>query len=141
MMRYLLLMLTFLISGCTMKEEYVTEDRVLGLYKRDCYEEEEFLCVKADHTYEYFIKSGSGSKVLSKGKWDFTLMNGKSIFGLDSFNYSMPLKKYLKSSGGHSMPVKYSHKRKAVLLRMDADEYSKDFVKIDSTSCEAKSPE
>jgi len=140
MMRHVLLILAFFILGCSMKEEYVTEDRVLGLYKRDCYDQEEFLCVKADHTYEYFTKGGSVPEILSKGKWDFTLMNGKSIFGLDSFNYSMPLKKYLKS-GGHSMPVKYSHNRKAILLRMDADEYSRDFIRIDSASCEVKNPE
>lgn len=130
-----------LLYSCTMKEEYVGEGRVSGLYERECYDEKEYLCLKTDYTYHYFLKKDGVDKTLIKGKWSFEDVSGKSYVALNHFNYSMEQKKHLKDTSGIGIPVKYSFNRKAVLLRMDADMYSKDFVRIDSTSCEAKSPD
>jgi hypothetical protein len=130
-----------LICSCTMKEEYVSEGRVIGLYMRESYSEKEFLCLKDDHTYHYFLKKNDSEETLKNGKWSFDNVSGKSYVGLNNFNYSIALKKYLKDTSGIGVPVKYSYAKKAVLLRMDADLHSQDFVRIDSTSCEAKSPD
>lgn len=136
-----LLILAFSISCSSVKEEYVNVNRTLGLYKRDYYNQQEFLCLNSDYTYEYFLMNRSVREILIKGKWDFTLVKGKSMIGLNEFNYSMPLRKYLKDNGGLTVPVKYSYAKKSILLRMDADDHFRDFVRIDSLSCVGNAPE
>lgn len=86
------------------------ESRVVGLYKRESYEEKEFLCLKDDPTYHYFLKRNNLEETLTEGMWHFDNLSGKSYVGLSNFNYSIGLKKYLIDTSGIGVPVKYSYK-------------------------------
>lgn len=128
-----LLLVIVALTSCSVKEDYVEQNRTGGLYKRDYYDKVEYICLRKDSTYEYFTEDS----LLTRGNWDYSWENGKSIIGLDNFDYSMASKKRTKYSI-FSMTVKYSHAKKAVLLRTNPDDHFMDFVRIDSTSCIVK---
>ncbi len=132
-LRNLAILLIIIITSCSVKEDYVDGDRIQGLYRRDYYDKIEYICIKNDLTYEYFTEDS----IVNKGTWDYTWSNGVSMIGLNDFNYNMVLKKNSNYSS-YTMPIKYSHMKNAVLLRMNPDDYFMDFVRIDSTSCNIK---
>jgi hypothetical protein len=129
-MKYLAIFLMIIILGCSVQEDYLIDRTVTGLYKRDFFDQVEYICLKKDSTYNYFVEDS----LMVHGEWDYTSRNQKSMIGLNGFDYSLKLGKYTEYTG-YSMPIKYSHAKDAVLLRMDADDHFKDFIRVDSISC------
>lgn len=124
------ILLLIVTMSCSIKEDYIEENRSVGLYIREFYDTVEYICLKEDSTYEYFTEDS----ILASGIWHYARHDGKSNIELNDFDYSMALKKKTKYSS-YSIPIKYSHAKSAVLLRMNADDHFMDFVRVDSSSC------
>jgi hypothetical protein len=135
-----LILITLVMEiSCSIKETSVSESMIYGLYKRDYYDTVEYLCLKKNNSYTYFIIENNQTKTLTTNKWNFELQNDDSRIFLKEFDYSMVLKKYKKNAGGISTVILYSHPKKSVIIRMSEDHF-KDFIRIDSISCELKIP-
>ena len=127
----LMYLFIFLLVGCSVKENYVNEDRAFGLYKRDWRGQVEYICLKKDYTYEYVSKE-KGDVITES--WEFEENSGRSAVTLYGFSsYSKVLNKYSESIT-QGVLVKYSHAKDAILLRFDADDHFRDFIRIDSIS-------
>jgi hypothetical protein len=90
------------------------------------------ICIDENKNYTYYIKEDGQLKSLTSNVWDFDLKNGESRIGLNKFDYWIGSKKYIKVPYYISALVLYSHAKRSIIIRMDADDHFQDFVKVDS---------
>jgi hypothetical protein len=117
----LLLVLGYLLMTCSSKEEPINMNNAFGLYKRERQNSIEYLCLGRDQNYTFYSVENGERKSHLTAKWNLDIVDQESRIGLNNFE-----------NIGISSPILYSHAKKVVVIRMDVDDSSQDFIKIDN---------
>jgi hypothetical protein len=130
------LLIFLCLFGCDLKEHSVSKDQAFGRYKRNYGRTNEYLCLKKDMSYSYWVEEDDDNVVKTISEWEFDEDNGESRIFLRKFDYMVELEKYSITPTSFSAPILFSEAKNAIVIRMDPDDHFRDFTRIDSTSCE-----